>query len=522
MKRRTFLHKSLHAAAGMSLFGKLAANSSHYPLNPFLPLNPENDKVLVIIFLNGGNDGLNTVIPLNQYATLNYLRPHVILPEQTILPIPNTELGLHPALTNFRSLYGEGRLKIVRGVGYPNQNFSHFRSTDIWMSGADHDEVIPSGWMGRSLNLAYPNYPTEYPTEVMPDPLSVEIGYSNSLLFQGPFANMGVVINGEDAFYELVNDVDDEVPDNLYGEKLTHVRLIRKQSQVYGAAIKEAAEKVSNQLEYPDTSLGQQLKIVSQLIAGGLKTPVYKVELRGFDTHANQVDPSDHTKGVHHNLLKELDDAVMAFLQDTQHLGIDNRIMGMTFSEFGRRIVSNASLGTDHGSAGPMFFFGNWVEGGVIGNDYELDNSLTHEDNLAFQYDFRQVYSSVLNQWLCFDTNHVNTSMINSYDTLPIVQPEACGSVVSSNSLQDAGKSWLEIFPNPVYQQGTIQFRSLGDHLHIELLDVQGKKVAQIAQGVYPKGDHQINFSFSHLPSGTYIAQILSKQFRQAKMILKK
>ena len=521
MKRRSFLHKSAHYAAGLSLFGKLAPGSSSYPLTPFLSMNPDNDKVLVIIFLNGGNDGLNTVVPLNQYDILNQLRPHVILPEQKILNIPNTTLGLHPALQNFRSLYQEGRLKIVRGVGYPQPNFSHFRSTDIWMSGANSDEIIPSGWMGRSLNIAYPNFPEEYPNEAMPDPLSLEMGYSNSLLFQGPLANMGIVINNENAFYELVNDNIGEVPDSLYGDRLGHVRLIRKQSQVYGLAVKEAAEKVTQQQNYPDTSLGEQLKIVARLIAGGLKTPVYKVEINGFDTHANQVEDGDHTRGNHAQLLKELDDAVMAFMQDLAFLGIGDRVMGMTFSEFGRRILSNASNGTDHGAAGPMFFFGNFVDGGVLGSDYNLNNSLTYEDNLDFQYDFRQVYRSVLEQWLCFDEGHSSTALFRNYDALPIVSPSACNPTTSTNFINGDGQSWLNLYPSPVIEQGTVEFKSLGDHLHLEILNNQGQRVKVLANGVFKSGNHKIPFSVTDLPAGTYIIQILSKQFRQAKLFQK-
>ena len=215
MKRRDFLHKSAHIAAGTALFGNAAmAKAGYAPLNALLPINPDNDQVLVVIYLGGGNDGLNTVVPLNQLSALSRLRPHVFLPQNQLLRLPGTEVGLHPSLPGLQEFYKEGKLKIIRGVGYPDQNYSHFRSTDIWMSGSDADQLVGSGWLGRYLNVAYPNFPEEYPNQAMPDPLSIEMGYANSLLFQGPLTNMSVVLQGENDFYELVEDDPQDLPDS--------------------------------------------------------------------------------------------------------------------------------------------------------------------------------------------------------------------------------------------------------------------------------------------------------------------
>ena len=522
MKRRDFIHDAMHAAAGTSVLGSFGSQFlGASQLEDAMMFNPENDHVLVIIFLNGGNDSLNTVIPLNQMSVLNSLRPHVVLPENQILKIPGTELALHPSLTGMQSLLANGKLNIIRGVGYPDQNYSHFRSSDIWMSGSDTNQVLSTGWMGRYLNIDYPDYPSSYPNAVMPDPLSLELGYSNSLLFQGPMANMSVVINGERDFYQLVEDEIDNVPNTLYGDKLGHVKLIRRQSQVYGATVRDAAQKINQQFAgYPDTSIAQQLKICARLIAGGLRTPVYKVELGGFDTHAAQVDPGDHTKGVHSDLLQQLDEAIVAFLADLKFLGIEDKVTGMTFSEFGRRIVSNASNGTDHGSAGPMFIFGKHVNPGIIGKDYELDASMTYEDNLVYQYDFRQVYGSILSQWLCVGSNDVNNALLDSYTEIPVMAETACQSTGNRN-LQTTAKDWIKVYPNPVNGQATIEFESDGSPVHIELVNLSGQKIEDLFIGRVAPGVHQEKVRTTHLTPGVYFVRLQSRSIVQTKVIHK-
>lgn len=519
MRRRDFLHNTSHMLASSFLFKGLAASS--IPIQPFLNFNPDNNHVLVLIFLNGGNDGLNTVIPIHQYDVLSQLRPHVLIPENKVLQLPDTNgLGLHPSLKFFKRLYQENRLKIVRGVGYPEQNFSHFRSTDIWMSGANSDELIPTGMLGRYLDGEFPGYPEDYPNDVHTDPLAVELGYANSLLFQGPVSNMSLVINGEADFYQLIDDQIGQVPDSVYADKLKHVKLIRSQSQTYGKVVKDAAEKARNKVEYPDTWIASQLKIVSRLIAGGLKTPIYKVELDGFDTHASQVETNDTTTGQHAYLLQQLDEALSAFMQDLESLGIADRVSGMTFSEFGRRIISNASNGTDHGAAGPMFFFGNAIQGGVLGNDYAFNTSMNEADNLPYQYDFRQTFSTALQDWLCVDGAQLGSAMMRDFNTLPVFQSVACSPTSTFNN-SSTEKIHLKVYPNPADAWTNLAFQSDGNPLQIQLVQINGQVVRTVASGKYPSGKHQMKLDLSDLPSGHYYIQLLGKQIRQAKMIQK-
>jgi uncharacterized protein (DUF1501 family) len=274
MKRRDFLRNTTLAGAALPHFipgfgtdllatspwAKILANTAN-----------EYNRALVLIRLDGGNDGLNTVIPMTQYTKLNRVRPKVILPDNSLLPLGDRDdLRLHPSMTGMLDLYNAGRMKIIQSVGYPHQNFSHFRSSDIWMTGANTDEVLSTGWAGRYLHNEYPNFPGEYPNEAMPDPLSLEIGATLSLTLQGPFTSMGMSIYNPEEFYELIGSVDAPVPDTPAGELLAHVRLIQRQSNLYGEIITEAYERGNNLVAYSqDNNLAAQLKIVARLISGG-------------------------------------------------------------------------------------------------------------------------------------------------------------------------------------------------------------------------------------------------------------
>jgi len=519
MERRTFLRHLTHSVAVPGFLSAVGLNSqAKAQISNLLHAANESGKVLVIIYLQGGNDGLNTVIPLDQFSALNQLRPHVILPENTLLQLNNFEVALHPSLPNFRSLFEEGRMRIVQNVAYPEQNFSHFRSTDIWMSGSNSHEIVNSGWTGRYLNSEFPEYPIGFPNETAPHPLAVELGNGGSLMFQGPAANMSMVINNPDDFYRLVENEQAPVPDTLAGERLKFVRLISEQSQQYGEVVTEVAKKVKNQAEYPQTRLAQQLKIVSRLIAGGLQTPLYMVSLGGFDTHDAQVVGSNHTRGEHADLLKTLDDAVMAFMQDLEVQQTDDKVVGMTFSEFGRRIVSNASLGTDHGAAAPMFFFGNNVIGGIEGKNPEIDRSMTYQDNLAMQYDFRQVYGSILSQWLGKEGNELNEIMLGDFESIPIIKNN---SVTSIGDTINAESNILEVYPNPIQSNSKIRYISDGDVVNITLVDIQGRVVRKIFQGKRPKGAQEFVWDARQIPKGHYFIRVQNENFRYAKAVLK-
>ena len=201
MKRRDFLKNSSKGILIPSLVGGMGVKAFGYsPLTSALNMVNNTDRVLVLIFLEGGNDGLNTIIPMSQYARMTDVRKHVVLPERRIIKAKNNDIGFHPEMRLMNELYNEERFHIIHSVGYPNQNFSHFRSSDIWMSGSDSDKIVNSGWNGRFLDQQFPGYPIDFPNTDMTDPLAVEIGLNSSLLFQGPSNSMSMVINNVDYF----------------------------------------------------------------------------------------------------------------------------------------------------------------------------------------------------------------------------------------------------------------------------------------------------------------------------------
>jgi len=514
MKRRSFIR---HVSHSLAVPGVLGAMGFRMPgpnsLASLLRMAADQDRVLVMIYLEGGNDGLNTVIPLDQLSVLNKVRPHVILPESKLLNLSDSDVALHPSLTGLKSLYDENRLQVIQNVGYPEQNYSHFRSTDIWMSASDAGELVNSGWTGRYLNDAYPGYPESFPNDEMTDPLAVEIGYGSSLLFQGPHSPMSMVISDPKFFYDLVDAEELPAPDTPAGDKLKYVRIIAKQSQSYGAVVKEAASKVSSQAEFPQTSIGQQLKIVSQLIAGGLRTPLYMVRMGSFDTHDAQVEASDHTTGEHADLLKELNDGIMAFMQDLEKHGTDDKVVGMTFSEFGRRIVSNASLGTDHGAAAPMFFFGNAVTGGVTGENAAISSSATYEDNLEWKFDFRQVYASVLKQWMGTDSTVSQSILSGDYETLQII-----GKKASPLSAKKTERS-LWVYPNPIEGLVSVQINAAHQSVNIDLIDMSGRTIKNIYRGA--TFNSPIQWDSSGLAAGKYFVVMRGENIRETFPVVK-
>lgn len=496
------------------------------PLLDALANAANSDHVLVLIQLNGGNDGLNTVIPLDQYSAYNNARSNIAIAESAVLRLTGVNgTGLHPAMTGLQQRFNDGKIKIVQSVGYPTPSFSHFRATDIWLSAADSNETLNSGWMGRYLDYEYPNYPTGYPNKQMPDPLALQIGSILSLGLQGPELNMGMSITDPTNFYNLINGIEDPAPNTAAGKELTYIRGMAKQTNAYATVITEAAKKVTAQSpSYPvagKNSLADQLKIVARLIAGGLKTKVYMVNLGGFDNHDLQVDPSNTSTGVHAALLGKVSEAISAFMDDLKFLSISNRVLGMTFSEFGRRIKSNASIGTDHGAAAPMFLFGDHVLPGVLGNNPAIPTNVNVNDNIPMQYDFRSIYGSILEEWFCVNSSDVSNVLLKNYQTLPLISPDACipNSIHELNAA--AGKTLISNYPNPFADSTNIQFETMGDHTLIQIFDTMGKLVSTLTDKEYAAGTYTLPFDGEGLPTGTYYARLQNGALQQVKTMIK-
>jgi len=426
MKRRKFLQQTVTGVLLPSFMGGFSLKAlAGSPLVHSLQHYMNDDRVLVLIQLAGGNDGLNTIVPVDQYSAYMAARTNIALPQEKLLKLNGYDAtALHPAMPEMQQLFNEGKLGIVQAVSYPKPNFSHFRATDIWMTAADSDKIVNTGWAGRFLDDVYKGFPENYPNSRMPDPLAIQVGSVVSSALQGPAFTMGLAISNPSSFYNLIEGKVNVDSNTRWGEQLDYIELISRKTDQYAGVIKAAAMKVTQQsAKYPASGknpLADQLKIVARLIRGGLKTKVYMVNTGSFDTHAKQAE-TDTSTGAHAKLLQRVSEAVGAFMDDLQLLQVQNSVMGMTFSEFGRRIKSNASGGTDHGAAAPVFYFGHAIKPGIIGTNPVIPANATVNDNVPMQTDFRSVYSSILNNWFGLDAPAVQQILGESYTTLPIV-----------------------------------------------------------------------------------------------------
>jgi uncharacterized protein (DUF1501 family) len=353
-------------------------------------------RVLVVLQLDGGNDGLNTIVP---YGDDNYRkhRPHLGVPKNQVRRIDD-RMGLHPALTGLEQLLHKGQLAIVQSVGYPNPNRSHFESMAIWHAGRLHPDANRPGWLARALDAGRSRTGGDAPalhisSELLPHALYGGQHQVPSLLDLGRFRRRlsmpeGAGIAEQRAALDQVAALNRGTPGSLLqfvqrSTVLTYTSSDRLEHVLRGKAVP---------VRYPENNgLGQRLRLVAQLIQAGLGTSIYYTQLGGFDTHANQ-------QGTHFGLLRELGDALHAFLDDLSASGDAGRVLVLVFSEFGRRLTENASGGTDHGTAAPVLLLGGGIRSGLHGPCPNLADLTDGDPKHAI--DFRQVYATVLDGWL--------------------------------------------------------------------------------------------------------------------------
>jgi len=522
MERKKFIRNSLALLAPTMISGNpIHILQDHPLLNTELLGTSSTDKVLVIIQLSGGNDGLNTVVPLSNYNNYYNARTNIALPEKKILKLTgNNATGIHPSMTAFQKLFLDGKLNIVQSVGYPQPSFSHFRATDIWMSGSSSDQYLNTGWAGRYLNYQYPDYPDAYPNADHPDPIAIQIGSLASLTCQGPAVNMALSISDPSSFYNLIEGTDAVVSNTNAGYELSFLRSIAKQTNQYTVRIKKASDSVKQQVTYPNNNLAAQLKIVARLIKGGLGTKVYMVNYGGFDTHSGQVVLTDTTTGAHANLLKGLSDSVAAFQSDLSGLEIEDRVIGMTYSEFGRRIKSNASVGTDHGSAAPLFLFGKNVRGGIFGDNPTIPTTATSNDNIPYQFDFRSIYNTILQNWFCVSQAAEIEILLKQFPIMPLINASVCGAN-NKNSIFSK-ESLIYNYPNPFSNLTKIEFKTQGGHTILQLLNGAGIVVKLLVDTTYNfAGTNSYNLYGAGLSPGVYYIRMQNGDKIFVKAIIK-
>lgn len=397
IKRKEFIQAGSLATASLMVPQFLKAFEGR-------PLVAPGNKVVVILQLSGGNDGLNTVIPVRNELYYK-ARPKLGIERTKALSLTD-ETGLHPALTTFKDLYDDGSLSILNSVGYPNPDRSHFRSMDIWHTASQSSEYWTTGWVGRYLDAQCNG--CDKPTQ------AIELDDVLSLSLKGEHIK-GIAVKDPRRLYGTANekffrdimknhrDEPGEQPvDYLYktmAETLSSADYIFKQSRMH-----------PTNAAYPATGLGNSLKTIASLIYSEINTKVYYVSLGSFDTHINQ-------EGQQQRLFTEMNDAVKAFVKDLKENNRFNDVLFFTFSEFGRRVSQNASNGTDHGTANNMFFIsGGLKQKGLINEMPDLSN--LDEGDLKYKVDFKNAYATVLKKWLGADDQLI---LSGKYDHLQFI-----------------------------------------------------------------------------------------------------
>ncbi|MCW3124902.1 MAG: hypothetical protein JWO03_560 [Bacteroidetes bacterium] len=524
MKRRDFIKTAPLAALPVVLSGMSIQALGASPMLAALAASAAaNDHVLVIIQVVGGNDGLNTVIPLDQYSALSAARSNIMIPSGQVLALTgSTVTGLHPSMTGLQQMYNNGFLKIVQSVGYPNPSFSHFKATDIWVTAEDSNQTLTTGWNGRYLNYEYPNFPAGYPNTTMPDPLAIEIGTSLSPVFQGPSAAMAMAVTDPSSIYNLANGIQSSAPATPAGTELTYIREVAQQTNQYATVLATAynAGSTTPSLYPTGSKLAGALQAVAKLISGGLKTKIYMVSTANdgtFDTHHSQVVSGATTTGTHAGLLQNLSDCIKGFHDDLTASGSADRVLGMTFSEFGRRILSNASVGTDHGAAAPLFIFGNKVLSGILGTNPQLPSAATVNDNIPMQYDFRSVYASILQDWLCVPKPDIDSViLLQNFQALPLIDATDCTTALHDINSK-AGVTLISNSPNPFTTSTNITFTTAGGHTLVQVFDGSGHLLRNLIDQDMKAGDYRVTFENENYSTGVYYARFQNGVIQQVR-----
>jgi len=386
MHRRKFLQNTALASSAM-LAPSFLRSSQFRALQP-----SRSGKILVVIQLSGGNDGLNTLVPYRN-DIYHRSRPALAVPEKEVLKVER-ELGFNPALAGLRELYDDGLVSIINSVGYPNPDRSHFRSMDIWHTASDSDEYLTTGWLGRYLDSQCQNCAPYH---------ALEIDNSLSLAMKGQERN-GFAMSKPDQLQETANNrllraLGQRRREKEQEENVAYLYKTMIDTQQSADYLYQQSRVHRSTQDYPNTPFGRDLQRTAELITADTDTKIYYLSLTGFDTHANQ-------KNQQERLLQQYGDGLKAFVTDLRQHNLLEDTLIMTFSEFGRRVEQNASNGTDHGTANNLFLIGGKLQHPGLFNAAP-DLSRLDKGDLIYQIDFRQIYATLLEDWLQADATGV-------------------------------------------------------------------------------------------------------------------
>ncbi len=491
-------------------------------------------RKLVLINLNGGNDGLNTIVPLNQYDIYSNLRPVIRVPDSGInqyitldssLP-DDQQVGLHPSLTPFKDLYDAGELRIIQAVGYPNQNKSHFASRDIYNTGNDgngFENGRSSGWIGRFMENMYADeLSSGYP-------FAVQLGsVKNSLGFHGIHEHgMSLNITKQDTagFYSIISGLAGEAPENMpgptdYGIEMEYIVETDRLSNVYAESVSGAFQAGNNSVTYANNDISNQLKTVARLIRGGLASKIYMVRLDGFDTHANQLqDGNGDILGKHNSLLSRLSKAVKVFMEDIGNLTTGEDVIAVTYSEFGRKAAENGSKGTDHGEAAPMFVIGKSVQSGVSGINPDLTEPQKSNNwqLKTVQHDYRSVFGTLMKDYLGGEDSIVDGAFFNHTKSESFVDTaipdlikesqridDSCRITTGLEELPEEESSWFAA-PNPFIDRVELRSDDHIDNVALEIYNYAGQLVKATKTS---SNNGRVKLDLASFNPGAYVVKI--------------
>lgn len=549
MKRRSFIRNIAAGTGGVMTLGGLPirAMASSSPFHQ-AALKASNDNVLIFVQLHGGNDGLNSLVPISQYNEYYQARPNIAIPadgNRSYINVDDSypsdeQVGLHPDMQAFKDLYDDDKAVIIQNVGYPDMNMSHFRGRDIVFMGLDgtmDSERVSSGWMGRFLNLEYPDYPENYPSNDMEDPIAIEMGSAMSLAFHRENGiPIGLNIQDPQAFYDLINGVGVDNsnfyrPDGYAGDELEYLWQFEAMSNVYAERLRDVYNTGSNSsIDYPEVyptqapsgfqnnPLSGQLRLIARLLKGGIKTRIFLCRMGGFDTHANQVQESDKTRGAHAALMYHLSSAIRAFQDDLANLQLEERVLTMTFTEFGRRVYSNDSYGTDHGTSTPVFVFGKEVKGQIVGKNPDLND--LHNGNMKYGVDYRQVYTSVLQDWFGADTAALNEARFSDFIDQRIDLFGNASSLEPDHAKKFRTATYY-CYPNPAQTHVNFVFdMERPGEARIEIFDVFGKQLVNKKFPHLHYGKQNLGIDLKGIPAGQYIYRIHTEKINGSGQLL--
>jgi uncharacterized protein (DUF1501 family) len=525
MNRRNFLQSA--AVTGTALYA-----GSHLPAigKPRFEKQEsfsfmDNDNIMIIVELFGGNDGLNTIIPVDNDLYYQY-RPKVAIAKEFASRWQNSQLYFHPALVEniesggFMNMMDNGQLAVIENVGYDKPTLSHFRSKEIWQSGINNKDPkvkLDEGWLGRFIASRLPDYPYILPEH----PVCVSVGGTVPLIFKSRKGHMGIAVNDAGSFAEKSAGLKPDFPlmegDGYYPDEFNFIYNIAAQSEQYGRAVTDAYEAGENIGEYSDTGLSAKFKTIAKLISGGLKSKVFYVGLSNFDSHVQQM--SEALAGQHPILLNELASAISEFTRDATLQGFGERVAGMTTSEFGRRVKDNGSRGTDHGTASSMFVWGHfdYLNGAVYGDLPDLAD--LERGNLKHQYDFRMVYADFLEKWFGADDDEIDELFQENIGTLNVLKTRT--SSVEEQALTVANPEGIKVYPNPTNGNARISFNIT------RAMDVKVSVYTETGHRIYDVYEGPANMGKMDLPvkintSGKYMVTVKAGNTRLSGMIIVK